>query len=660
MIYSKLHPPPPSRSVNVGLKKTPKRKHPDENRSRTPSGQIISTSVDDIRNSIEAKARPEKIFKPNKDRNGVQREDRLTTSESVSKEDQSGGTATSLEFGHDHDHHDNSEQQTPLKDKVLTPDVLLFAHTLTQQLNEMKENSSRLCSHEEGGKNNSDVLSGIECEIDAKIKDLSHSQESISSDTPGDGNHKVMDVRTVIQMFEELKVDISEKIKNVQAKEQNSTATRIQEMERKLRVGEAKERMIIGTMSRMQDLIGELQRKNENVEAQNAKKMVILSGFEGSQKKHVFVQQLHEFIQDEIGVKTKIEDVFFIGQGQPREVVIQFNSVTDKRDLFQNKHRIKNLVNAHGQKYFFREYRMQKQAEVKRRFQEMSDDMAEEEPVDRKDVVLKGSQIIVGEEYYVKKVVPPDPTKVLQLSMPELNRIIGSKVHAGPVLDHKGNRFTTYSIDTNSFDHIETVYMKLRLDHAAERHIVCAWNIPGKDKFHCEDGCDDDEYGAAAAMLGVLKQNKIVNRAVFIARKCGEKLGKERLACYTQLTRAVIKARPSNELSGEVHHVAKEDENQELVEEPRVSNNPIFDQLPKRMTFAGAVKNQEKQVSRKEPSRGRGAWRRGWGRGTRGGRRGRGVGNTATNTTESKRTYIPRPDAEFEKPSTDESQNMEM
>ena len=166
--------------------------------------------------------------------------------------------------------------------------------------------------------------------------------------------------------------------------------------------------------------------------------------------------------------------------------------------------------------------------------------MQQEEPVNQKEVLLKGTIITVDEEVYTKQITPPDPTKVLQIPLAELNRIVGTHVKAGPTLEYKENSFTTYSIDATTYQEVQTAYTKIRLDHAEARHIVCAWNVP-QDKFHlANDGCDDEEYGASLPLAKLLAENQITHRAIFIVRKCGLKLQQDRIPCYTQLAHALI------------------------------------------------------------------------------------------------------------------------
>ena len=48
-------------------------------------------------------------------------------------------------------------------------------------------------------------------------------------------------------------------------------------------------------MTRLSDIVNEVQAKYETLELNNAKRMVVLSGFSGSTKKYVFRRQINEW-----------------------------------------------------------------------------------------------------------------------------------------------------------------------------------------------------------------------------------------------------------------------------------------------------------------------------------------------------------------------------
>ena len=176
--------------------------------------------------------------------------------------------------------------------------------------------------------------------------------------------------------------------------------------------------------------------------------------------------------------------------------------------------------------------------------------MKEEDAVDQKEIKRVGSSIYVGDNQYVKAVIPPDPSKLLQLPLVEINRILAAELLPGPRLEYKSNFFTAYSADVNNHKQISDMYYKLRLNHADARHIVCAWNVPALLKIDGVDSCDDEDYGAGVAILKVLIDLRITHKVIFIVRKCGEKLSQDRIPCYTQIANAIFANNPVNRITG--------------------------------------------------------------------------------------------------------------
>ena len=179
----------------------------------------------------------------------------------------------------------------------------------------------------------------------------------------------------------------------------------------------------------------------------------------------------------------------------------------------------------------------------------MEEAMSELDPVEQEEVSTRGKNIFVGEEKFEQKIVPPDPTKVLAMSLDKLNNIMAKQVKQGKVHRIKNNYFTGYTFATAKFEEIQDVYMKIRLNHAEARHIVCAWHIPGSNILECLDGCDDEDLGVSRALVSLLKHNEITHRAIYVVRVCGEKLNQERMPTYLQVAADVINQFPNNELT---------------------------------------------------------------------------------------------------------------
>ena len=422
--------------------------------------------------------------------------------------------------------------------------------------------SKQPCQVEVGVNLNTDCdpsgLQGAECEVDTtmlierKIKEAKKLREKLQS---GEGNktkvqHEeisnpdTVDVRAVVQMLQNLKMEIQKNQDEV-ARKPNAT---MEELQRRIAACEQKEKVMIETMSHMSDVINELQKKNEILESNNAKRMVILAGFYGSKKKYEFRRQLEHFFVTNMDIEVSFEDFFFIGQNEPREVVLILTSINECREIFRNAKKLENVANKHGGRFSIRNYMTPQAVEFNKKLRSVKDDMENVDSVDQEEIAVIKGHIHIGDSVYERQVSPPDPTKVLQMSLEEIDRIMSVKVQKSKEIVVKGNTFTAYSICTDQQSVVQDAYCRVRMSHAGARHIVAAWRVPGLRPSECNNYCDDEDYGCGAAVAGWMKDNNISHRAIFVVRKCGRKLNQERFATYISACRAVLQEYPNNEV----------------------------------------------------------------------------------------------------------------
>ena len=114
-------------------------------------------------------------------------------------------------------------------------------------------------------------------------------------------------------------------------------------MQAKIEVCEAKTRMIADTMAGMDDKIQMITEKMEKIEINNAKRMLVMSGFEADRKKYIARQQIVDFMNTEVRVDIDLEEFYYVGQGEPRDVVLIMATVNQKKNVFRNKDNIKHL-----------------------------------------------------------------------------------------------------------------------------------------------------------------------------------------------------------------------------------------------------------------------------------------------------------------------------
>ena len=330
----------------------------------------------------------------------------------------------------------------------------------------------------------------------------------------------------------------------------------------------------------------------------------------------------------------------------PRDVVVTVASISEKKEIMSQSEKLKLLTNSLGKKYYVRDYYTPQTQEMRRKGQDVAERMAENDSVNQEEVATVGSKVYVGDKEYKPKVQPPDPTKVLAMPMEKLNKIMSMPALCGDTVQvGEGNFFTGYIMDTVCFEEIRDAYMKIRLNHADARHIVCAWSVPGVDNVYCEDGCDDEDYGASRIILNMMREHQITHRVIYVVRVCGNKLNSERFPSYLKAAMSVVNKYPVNAKTGTSQRV-KITEKENGVGLPNKDSN----QRHNVGSYANALKSRG-GGSRGTRGRGRGGHGRGRGRGS-GNRRGRGGVAPTRGTIEGTKTvmqFLPRTEEEINK-----------
>ena len=651
------------------LKPTPKRKLSGENsetsdqlsklRPQTPSGQVLTNTIEDLKNKYLQSAA--KLYKhvevrhePDLDerasaakRQGVEN---LLTLENLASADCVNNIV--MKVGNTKESNQSEERNDTCSG-------------VNAQFEDAADNEMQI-----DGTEDQRAFKAIVGEMLATDQDVTPQKlREVSSGIKDAGNmmqldKPTMDVVTVVQLMNEMRIEMQKAIKiavrdatktSSGAKEQLTVNKKIEELEKDIlqtkldvTVCQAKERMMVDAMAHNSDVVKEIQQKLEMIDINEAKRTVILSGFEGSTKKYVFRRQVETFIYEKLEVEINIEDFYFIGTGDLRDVVLVLPSTGDKRMIFQNIDKLKNIVNSKGRRYTFRDFLTAKQQQIRKKGQAIAAAVEKRDPVDREEVTTVKGKIFVGEHVYKPRITPPDPTQVLRLSIPKLNQIMGVELQSIEPIYYESNRFRGYSLCTNSFQEIEDAYMKICLNHAEARHIIAAWNLPGVNEFEWSDCCDDEDHGAAQPVLDMLIENNIASRAVFIVRNRGKKLNADRVRMYIECAKKLVTEHPRN-------HIL--DAAQQIKEDASAPRKQQQDQQRSPVSYSDAVKMNKKPrpVYTAKGRRGEFNPQRG-GRGRGRGNQGRGRGNEPRGDSVQKDSskmqksvvYVPKGEEEIE------------
>ena len=253
--------------------------------------------------------------------------------------------------------------------------------------------------------------------------ELNHPQAGVFSETfqpeDSDGeNPKIMDIKVVMQMFQELKAQgsIPHGVQRIQKIEQrqDDQETRLLRIEDELNECKMRNQILSGVVSRMGQIMKETDRRIELIELNNMRKSIVVTGFHTERRKDRCISDMYNFLSEEVGVEVQIEDLFFLNKETTSPLVITMTSMEDKREIFRNMKNIKGLVNMDGKPFIFSDYLPPELNESKRREREIYRDYMSS----NEDVALEwnAGKLIIDGQPYAKKITPPDTSDILQIT----------------------------------------------------------------------------------------------------------------------------------------------------------------------------------------------------------------------------------------------------
>ena len=383
-------------------------------------------------------------------------------------------------------------------------------------------------------------------------------------ETNDDDNPQIMSVSMVVKMIESLKKELlSEKqkekselqqtikdqfkqlkeecVKEVTAEISQKESRDVTQMQADVAFWKIKAETIAEVCSRMNNEIQDLTTRIENLELNNSKKMVLITGLSmhGLKFKWHRNEFLTGFFNEFLQIDVSVDDHFMLNADEPRPVVVILKTIEDKNLVLRNKNKLKDVVlkSKESRGIFINEYLPPTNLEKRKREQEIAEQYGDTENV----VVYDKGKLCVNGIPYVKKVNPPSPKTLIEIEADELDRILKIKTTKGQVQIKQNSAFTGYCVDVSSFEDVNDCYIKMRLIQPEARHIVCAYWIDYPEKCYAMDFCDDGEPASGRLLLDVLTSNGLKGKAIFVARKYGgTRMGADRFICYSQAAKSAL------------------------------------------------------------------------------------------------------------------------
>ena len=251
-----------------------------------------------------------------------------------------------------------------------------------------------------------------------KMKHLEEDEtdlQDMASELGLEGSLEVLDVRTVLTMFYNLKKhfdskgishEMKENIKSEMEQDINKAMQdyekRITALECQLRTANRKAKLSDDILQYNAIVLDDLTKRMDSLELSNARKMAILSGFEADGKKDKRAAELLDFFHHELEAYTRIEDSYQIGVSIPKPIIITFQTLEDKEAVFANKSKLKDCTLSN--RIYLNHYLPANENEKRKRERQIRKDNKALPEKEKVDIEYARGGLKVGSEIYRKKV----------------------------------------------------------------------------------------------------------------------------------------------------------------------------------------------------------------------------------------------------------------
>ena len=255
--------------------------------------------------------------------------------------------------------------------------------------------------------------------------------------------------------------------------------------------------------------MNDLLTRVENLEINNSKKMVLISGIQIEGEKDEIIHELSHFFEQTIHITVGIDDYFFIGGDatQPRSVVVILKTMEDKGKVMEMKNNLKGIKQqGSNRKIYINDYLPPAVNEKRRRDREVIAMSYPEDPQQEHEVKYTTEGLTIQGQVYRKLVQVPTPKQLININPENMERLLNIKTKRSKDIERSRSIFTAYTAPVNSIEQIQDLYKKMKLIQPSARHIVCAYIIDHSKSYFAKDYQDDQEPGAGRVILRLISK----------------------------------------------------------------------------------------------------------------------------------------------------------
>lgn len=364
----------------------------------------------------------------------------------------------------------------------------------------------------------------------------------------------------IIDMITRLQLSVDDVLGKVSAQEQITTshAIRVQNLEEDVQKNEksidemAEElketqfqlKLVTNTVIKQDQQIALLNQKIIEMQRREMAANLVITGIPETPNEKP-LQLFNNFVTEQLELQELIPALkaFRVGFGSNRPLVVELRYAENKNKLFASATKLKGKTNSKGGPYFMSDHLPESLNEERRRANELFAENKKKTTANQLDMAFNRGKLVINEEPYMKAIHPPSLKEIFNPSEELWEKAKDINIVHGMNDLQKGSHFKSFAAAVEDFGEIHAAMVKLRMKYADATHISCAFRLPGANTPINQDFVDDGEYGCGRTLLKVLKQEQLMNIAIFIVRYYGgTHLGVARFDLFRIIAKAAIKA----------------------------------------------------------------------------------------------------------------------
>ena len=346
-------------------------------------------------------------------------------------------------------------------------------------------------------------------------------------------------------LFEKLNTSIRNMKGTVEAPQEHSLNTRLDDLSDVLSVMEMKYNTMANLVIRQEQEIKELRSELKEVRKSASSRNVKIRGIVQSlsETKSELKEKVASFFKDTMEIEQDVlfSDAYRIGSpaANDRPVMVKLKKAEDKGVIFKHSSKLQGKLNVKRRLFFVDNDLDPETAENRRLFQEMKKENKENDL--KLKLQMRNEKIVVNNKVITKKVHSPSARELLKITDAERKDVMNIKLTAMKEHQEQGSDYYSYIQKARSPEEVQKGLIKLRIKHGDATHISCAYRLENAvGPFH-QEGHDDREFGIGRAILRVVKRKELKNICVYIVRYFGGvKLGTRRFKIAEMLTESAI------------------------------------------------------------------------------------------------------------------------